>query len=164
MTGTSVYKDDILSYIQPLLYVQQWFQWQGYKDKRKDLLKLHRIKMCLVLWYLFIGDIMSFWWHSRWYQKWVTLPILGFSSDILDFSSNERILRLEVFVSFLFSLILGTKTYWIFWRAPERGSFIRARFSFLSFKLRVVNINRVSFNCGFLESSRLAIPLDLWKF
>ena len=51
---------------------------------------------------------------------------------------------------FSFFLILGTKTSWIFWRALERGSFIRARFSFLSFKLRVVN--RASFNCGFLKS------------
>ena len=62
----------------------------------------------------------------------VTIPIVGFSSDMLKLYFYQGILKYDVFIQFsLFSFILGTKTHWIFWRAPEHGSSIRARFSFL---------------------------------
>ena len=84
----------------------------------------------------------------------VPIPIVGFSSDMLKLYFYQGILEYDVFIQFsLFSFILGTKTHWIFWRAPEHVLlvvlFVHAFHSF--FKLRVVNINRATFISGFLD-------------
>ena len=70
-----------------------------------------------------IGDIMVKYGHDSY--TWIIVR----HAEILIESIWSWSMVLSF--SFLFSLILGTKTHWIFWRAPEHGSSIRARFSFL---------------------------------
>ena len=70
-----------------------------------------------------IGDIMVKYGHDSY--TWIIVR----HAEILIESIWSWSMVLSF--SFLFSLILGTKTHWIFWRALERGSSIRARFSFL---------------------------------